>query len=298
MKNSKNNYWESKNSDIPLESRMILNEYLLSLKLENKAISTVIRYCGILERFLNECRIPLSELQSEDVRKWIEEFSKGKKPKTINLVIFTLTSFLNFCLDEEYMEVTVMKKRWRPRIPKSLPRYLDEYEYARVKRFSEQLPLRNRAIVLFLFTSGCRVSEVTNLNIDDVNIAKRTAVVLGKGKKIRHVHFSEECALVLQAYLKTRSCDSTKPLFLNRYGQRFHERGIQLILKLLGKEVGLNQKLHPHVCRHTFATNMLARGADLQFIADEMGHEDLNTTRVYAQIPTEDLKMKYQNIMG
>lgn len=87
MNNFKKNYWESTNGEIPSDSRMILNEYLLSLKLENKAIPTIIKYCYILERFLNECRIPLSEIQSEDVRKWINEFSKGKTPKTIILVL-------------------------------------------------------------------------------------------------------------------------------------------------------------------------------------------------------------------
>ncbi|WP_312475215.1 tyrosine-type recombinase/integrase [Neobacillus sp.] len=186
----------------------------------------------------------------------------------------------------------------RPKIPKALPKYLDEYEYARVKRTAEQLPIRDRALILFLFSSGCRVSEVSNLNIQDVDIDKRIGEVKGKGKKIRHVHFSEECALVLKDYLQTRSGDPTESLFMNKFCQRLLACGIQQVIKKVGKKTGLKQSFHPHCCRHTFATNMLARGADLQFIADEMGHSDLNTTRVYARIPTEDMILKYQNIMG
>ncbi len=251
-----------------------------------------------MERFLRECTIPLEDLTSKDIRQWLDEFSIGKKPKTVDLVLATLSSFFTFCLDEEYMENTLMKKRWRPKITSSLPKYLDEYEYAKVKRTAEQSPIRDRALISFLFSSGCRVSEVSNLNIQDVNLEKRTAEVVGKGKKIRYVHFSEESALLLKEYLRTRSNKTEEPLFLNKFGQRLLIGGIQQVLKKIGNKAGLKQTFHPHCCRHTFATTMLARGADIQFIADEMGHSDLNTTRVYARIPTEDMKLKYQNIMG
>lgn len=293
-----NKYWVSKLECIPVKTRTVLNEYLLSLKLENKAVATVTKYRWILERFLRKCTIPIEELTSEDIHSWINEFSVGKKAKTIDLVLATLASFFNFCLEEEYMERTVMKKRWKPKIPRTLPKYLDEYEYSHVKRMAEQFEKRDRALLLFLLSSGCRVSEVSNMNMQDVNLEKRIAEVTGKGRKIRQVHFSEECAMVLRGYLLTRSGERTEPLFMNKFQRRLQVGGIQQVLKKLGIKAGLKQSLHPHCCRHTFATNMLVRGADLQFIADEMGHSDLNTTRIYARIPNEDLKTKYQNIMG
>lgn len=291
-------YWISNNDGIDTSSKQILNEYLQSLKLENKAEATIVKYRRILEKFLSECTIPLENLTSNDVRKWLDEFSVGKKPKTVDLVLAALSSFFNYCLEEGDMKDAVMKKRWRLKIPQALPKHLDEFEYARVKRTAEHLPIRDRALVLFLFSSGCRVSEASNLNIQDVDIKKRTAQVMGKGRKIRYIHFSEECALVLNKYLQTRSSDLSEPLFKNKFGHRLLKGGIQQVIKKLGKKAGLLQSFHPHCCRHTFATNMLARGADLQFIADEMGHSDLNTTRIYARIPTEDMKLKYQNIMG
>ena len=85
---------------------------------------------------------------------------------------------------------------------------------------------------------------------------------------------------------------------MNKFGQALGHSGVQQIVSHLGKKTGLTQSLHPHVCRHTFATNMLARGADLGFIAEELGHADLNTTRVYARIPTEEMITAYQNKMG
>lgn len=297
MKTSKK-YWISSQKAIPTQTRIILNEYLLSLKLANKAEATVSKYRSILEKFLMECSIPIYNLISDDVLKWLKSYSIGKKERSLDQVISILSSFFNFCLAEEYLSTMLMKKRWRPKIPQSLPKFLNEQEYARVKISAERLTLRDRALVLFLFSSGCRRSEVIQLTIQDVDMNRRTAEVKGKGKKIRKVHFSEECALILKDYLQTRSSDPAEPLFLNKFGHPLQQNGIYKITTKLGRQAGLKQSLHPHCCRHTFATNMLAKGADLEFIADEMGHTNLNTTRVYARIPTEDMLIAYQNIMG
>ena len=273
-------YWESNSEHLPAETKSVLNEYLLSQKLENKAVATITKYRKVLEGFFRDCKIPIEGITSEDIRGWLNEYSVEKKPKTINLVLAVLSSFFQFCLEEEYTDRTVIKKRWKPKIPQSLPKYLDEYEYARVKRIAEQLSVRNRALLLFLFSSGCRVSELTNLNMEDVNLEKRTAGVKGKGGKIRYIHFSEECALVLKDYLQGREYEATDPLFKNKFGNRLLGNAVRKVVKKVGINAELKQSFHPHCCRHTFATNMLARGADLQFIADEMGHSDLNTTRV------------------
>jgi integrase/recombinase XerD len=288
----------SNNENLTIETRRILNEYLLNLELANKSEATVLKYLWVLEKFLSATSISIKDLTSAHVLDWLNSFSVEKSPKTIDLVLSCLSSFFKFCLEEDYMENTVIKKRWRPKIPQALPRYLNEQEYARVKLAAESLSLRDRALILFLFSSGCRRQEVSDLSIEDINLEKRNAKVRGKGKKIRFVHFSEECALVLKDYLGTRSFDETDAVFLNRKGNRLLPKGIYEIIKKLGKKAGLKQSLHPHCCRHTFATNMLARGAAIEFIADEMGHANLNTTRIYARIPTVDMILAYQNKMG
>ena len=291
-------YWISTHERIPKQTRMILNEYLLSLKLANKAEATITKYREFLERFCSECLVELDSLTSEEVLSWVNKFSVGKKESTVIMVLSILSSFFKFCLEEDYMDTTLMKKRWGPKMPQPLPKFLTEQEYTRVKMTAELLPLRDRAIVLFLFSSGCRRSEVAQLLIQDVDLNRRTVVVQGKGKKFREVHFSEECALIIKDYLETRSGDISEPLFMNKYGKALQPSGIYKITTKLGKLASLEKSLHPHCCRHTFATNMLARGAKLEFIADEMGHTNLNTTRVYARIPTEDIMLAYQNIMG
>jgi integrase/recombinase XerD len=295
MKES-SDYWKSNLEDE--STRAIMDEYLLGLKLENKAERTIRNYRWFLERFFSVCTVPLKLLTSEDVRKYLNHFTKGKKERTLDAYLSALSSFLQFCLAEEYIENVVIKKRWRPKIPQSLPKYLNETEFARVKIVAENLGTRDRALILFLFSSGCRSSEVSNLSIKDINLEKRTAEVTGKGKRIRKVHFSEECAIALSEYLKLRNSDGIDPLFLNNSGKRLEIKSIYYITRKIGKRAGLPQSLHPHCCRHTFATNMLARGATLEFIADELGHANLNTTRIYARILTEDMIISYQNIMG
>lgn len=268
------------------------------MKLANKAEATIEKYRRIVESFFKDCSVSLGDITTEQVRTWLTNFSIGKKAGTIELYLSAVSSFFAFCLEEEYMERTVVKKRWRPKIPHSLPKYLDEFEYARVKVTSEHLSIRNRALLLFLLSTGCRVSEVASLRVQDIDFRKRKVDVLGKGRKIRQVYFSEECGLVLRNYLDSRSANEEDPLFMNKFGNGLQVQGIQIVLRKVGVKAGLMQSFHPHMCRHTFATNMLARGADLQFIADVMGHSDLNTTRIYAQIPTEDMILTYQNIMG
>jgi len=290
-------YWISEKNEISKEVKNVLNEYLLSLKLENKAEVTIIKYRVQIEKFLVECNVPLEDLTSDIVWKWLNSYSANKKPRTIDFVLSSLSSFFRFCLEEEYMETQVIKNRWRPKIPHSLPQYLTEQEYARVKLAAECISIRDRALILFLFSSGCRKFEVSKITLHDVDIAKRTAKVNGKGNKIRYIHFSEECAFVLKEYLRIRFGKSDF-LFVNQYGNQLGRQSIYNITTKLGKRAGLLQSMYPHSCRHTFATMMLARGAELEFIADELGHSDLNTTRVYARIPSEDLMIAYQNKMG
>ncbi len=291
-------YWVSTEETIEKETLLTINEFLQSMKLENKAEATINKYRRILEQFFRECPIALEDITSDDVLQWFTNFSKDKAARTLDLYLAALSMFFQFCIEEDYIHETVVKKRWRSKIPYSMPRYLNEQELAKVKLEAETLPVRDRALILFLFSSGCRSHEVANLKVQDVELKKREAIVNGKGGKIRYVHFSEECALILSDYLTTRRPEPEEPLFMNKFGGPLQKTGIYKITTSLGKKAGLRYSLHPHCCRHTFATTMLSKGADLEFIADQLGHSDLNTTRVYARIPSEDLMAHYQNKMG
>ena len=292
----KSEYWVIEKEGIIPSNKLIANEYLIGLKLANKSEATIDKYRRILEKFLMDCPKIIGELVAEDIHTWLIQNYGDKKARTKELVLGALSGFFKFCLAEEYINGMLIKNRWRPKIPQSLPKYLNEYELARVKIQAERMSIRDRALIEFMYSSGCRRSEVIGLNVEDINLKKRTAQVVGKGKKIREVHFSQAAALLLEEYLHNHPKD-IQALFVGRFNKRLGATGIYRICRILGEKAGLAYNLSPHMSRHTFATNMLARGAELEFIGEELGHRDLNTTRIYARIPSEEIMSEYRKRM-
>jgi integrase/recombinase XerD len=288
--NSVYKYLELSNEKIPLQTRIILNEYMLMLKF-TRSEATINKYHWILEKFCSECSISLKNLTLKDVLEWLNDSSVGKKPRTINLYLSCLSSFFKFCQEEGYMGSIVIKNRWRTKVPQSFHSYLNEQEYKRVKLAAKSFSLRDQALILFLFSTGCKSSELADLNIQDVDLERRIAT-LGN-RRMRYAHFSEECALVLKEYLRMRTVDKTKAVFINREGNRLLQKGIYEIIKRLGEKAGLQQSLHPRCIRHTVATRMLANGMNIEFVAYQIGHVDINTTFKYVTTINPSCKPVY-----
>ncbi|PSL40535.1 integrase/recombinase XerD [Salsuginibacillus halophilus] len=278
-------------------NKLILQKYYLHMELANRSEHTLESYKRVLDRFFSEVWIPIEDIQPEDVLEWLREHTQGKKETTISTWMSILSSFFMFCEAEEYIDQVPLKSRWRPRLPKPIPKYLDQNELARIQLQSEKSSLRNQILFEFLVTSGCRVGETCALNKTDVDLHTRTVQVKGKGSKIRTVHFSERCAILLEKYMDTLP-EETPALFLNRSGSRITRVGVHLILSHMGKKANLSGSLGPHRLRHTFATTLLSKGAELSFIAEELGHSNLDTTRVYARLPKDELVSMYRKYMG
>jgi site-specific recombinase XerD len=294
-------YWELTKKLPNKENQEVINEYLLSMKLGNRSPRTVVSSRRFLEHFFSDWSENFFDLSSDTIHKWFMEHQGHLSPVTFKNRLSILSTFYSFCVQEEYLERSPIKRRWFPRRPKSVPKYLEKKEIARVRRESEQAPLRNQAIVEFMLTSGCRVGEVHLLNIGDVDLENRTARVVGKGKKIRDVHFSEKCAILLERYLENRPSAPSAPLFTSlrkEKGRRLGISGLQSALQKIGKSAGLSSSLHPHRLRHTFATELLSKGAELSFISDELGHADLGTTQIYARLPNPVIISQYRKFMG
>lgn len=291
----KDKYWVIENEQIPEGNREIANSYLLSIR-KSKAVNTVDKYRWILEQFFLNCPKKIEELTSDDVLDCFEKRFGDKSPKTMELVLVVLSRFFRFCLNEEYISTKLMKESWKPKLEQSLPKYLTEEEYVKVRIASETSPVRDRAMIEFMFSSGCRLSETTGLSVSDIDLDERIAMVKGKGAKIREVHFSREAAMAIREYLENRKQD-TEVLFAGVSGKRLSKSRAYRICRKLGKKAGLETILSPNRSRHTFATYMLARGASLEFISEELGHNDLNTTRIYARIPTPEVRNEYRKRM-
>lgn len=279
------------------ENQAVIYEYLLSMKVANLSEATILQYRFFLEKFFEEREERFSSITSEDILNWFIEKQKGLKEGTIKFRLTILSSFYNFSVGEGYLVKSPIKSRWYPRLPKPVPKFLEKEEIEKVRIHGEQNSIRDRLLVEFLLVSGSRVGEVNKLDREDVDLEQRTAQVLGKGTKIRLVHFTEKCALLLERYLESR-VDDHPALFLSAWETRLSIRRIQEIVENAGIRTGLSSSLYPHRLRHTFATELLAKGAELSFIADELGHEDLKTTKIYANIPNRALISLYRKYMG
>jgi site-specific recombinase XerD len=293
-------YWELTVILSNKQNQEVLSDYLLNLKLANRSRYSITYYKQFLVNFFIEMEDSFSSLTSERILGWFQQNKSNLKESSYKKYLTILSSFYNFCLQESLIDRSPVKKRWFPRLPKPIPKYLEKEEVAKLRQVSECSSLRNQAIVEFMLTSGCRVGEVHRLNIEDVDIENRTARVIGKGKKIRHVHFSEKSAMLIERYLEFNKQEGSVPLFMTLKGNknRLSIPGIQAILYKIGVKAGLKRKLHPHQLRHTFATELLTKGAELSFISDELGHADLNTTQIYARVPNKLIISQYRKFMG
>lgn len=291
-------YWILKKT-LPNDlNQEIINDFLLSMKLANRSHYTITDYRVFLEKFFIDMNDPFTILTSESILQWYKTNEWHLKESTIKRRLSILSSFYIFCVQEEHVERSPIKSRWYPRLPQPIPKYLVKEDIAKTRLQSEITTLRDQVLIEFMLTSGCRVGEVTKLNREDIDLKNCTARVVGKGKKIRYVHFTDKCAVLFERYLDSK--DKTSPaLFVSiRSGKRLSRRGIQRIVAEIGKQAGLTTSLHPHRFRHTFATELLAKGADLSFIGDELGHSNVSTTQIYARLPKREIISMYRKFMG
>lgn len=293
----KDKFWVIESQDLNESAKRAANEFLADKNfIEQKAPLTVDKYRKTLERFLCDCRKDLRQITANDVSKWLETNYSDKRENTINLVLSVLSSFFNFCLREEYLDKKPYKRRWRPKLGRQLPKYFSDFDITKARIQSQKMLLRDRALLEFLLVSGCRRSEAANLNLEKINLEDRTAKVVGKGAKPRTVFFTEGCALLLSKYTKELPY-KRGPLFVNKFGSRLSDKGIYQIITKIGQQAGISESFSPHRLRHSFATNMLAKGGDLVAIAAFLGHLSLSTTQNYTHIMSDDIIYEYEKRM-
>ena len=193
-----------------------------------------------------------------------------------------------------------------PKVEKTLPRHLRPGETETLleapAEVAEELSTRDRAILELLYASGLRVSELVSLDWNDVDLEGRTVRVLGKGGKERMVPFGAPAADALRTWFdewdgvreRAKSAKPGEPVFLNFRGTRLSARSVRRVVDRQGNAAGVPPGLHPHVLRHTFATDLLSQGADLRTIQELLGHSSLSTTQKYTHVEIERLLRVYR----
>jgi integrase/recombinase XerC len=230
-------------------------------------------------------------------------YRKKVKKVTLGRKVAALRTFFNYLLREGKVKINPADMVQAPRAEKYIPTFLsvDEVMALLAVHFSQDFSgWRDRAILELFYSSGIRLSELTGLNLGDIDFVQGLMRVRGKGKKERIVPVGQPALIALQQYLEKRAevCrDSNQgqdnPFFLGSRGKRVNSRSVERILDKAVTLSGINRKISPHALRHSFATHLMDAGADLRSIQELLGHESLSTTQKYTSVSVSRLMEVY-----
>ncbi|MDY6801589.1 MAG: tyrosine-type recombinase/integrase [Bacteroidota bacterium] len=237
------------------------------------------------------------------IRSWIVSMmEKGFSSLTIKRKISTLKTFYKFLIREGYITINPMDKVTSPKPSKKIPTFVDEQHINNLLddfSFGDDFSgIRNKTIIEMFYNTGMRLSELIELNIADVNLIEGTLKVLGKRNKERIIPIHQSFVNSLEQYLKAKNAQypslQHNYFFVTDKGNKLYEKFVYRIVNKYLKFVSTIEKKSPHILRHTFATHLLNRGADLNAIKELLGHANLSATQVYTHNTFEKLKSIYK----
>lgn len=242
------------------------------------------------------------DFRSSDLREFVSQMAEaGYARSTIARRLATLRSFFKFCQREALVNENPAKPLRNPRKHRQLPHFLSTDEIGLLldaPDLSDQLGIRDRAMLETIYSGGLRVSELVGLNYSDLELDEGLIRVRGKGKKERFSPLGSYALDALNSWLsrsnhKKRSQPDT-PVFTNRFGKRITTRSVRRMMEKYIKLTGLDQRTSPHTLRHSFATHLLDRGADIRSVQELLGHKSLVTTQIYTHLTTAKLRDIYE----
>lgn len=306
--------------------REVFKRYLNYLKAEHNASKYTLRNYetdligthkrgagkGFFQFLVLKNVIDFKDVDKQTIRDYLAWLVDQKIDKSsLSRKLSAIRSFYRFLLQEGIIKKSPIpvnasgrkgeRSALSPKQDKRLPVFLTQEEIQALisaPDLTRPEGKRDRAILELLYASGLRVSELTHLNIDDLNLETHEIRALGKGDKERVVLIGNPAADAITEYINTARLKfltgkNTDALFVSRYGDRLIDRRMQKIIKKYSSLCGLDKKVHPHVLRHTFATHMLDGGADLRVVQELLGHADLSSTQIYTHITKQQARKVY-----
>jgi integrase/recombinase XerD len=285
----------------------LLDEYLVYIKVE-KGLSerTVEAYGRDLRRWVDfisgRGKLTPEAVDRREITIFVEEMRKsGLSPRSLARGIAALRGFQRFLLEEGGFGALPAADLRTPHHTQALPRVLSQEEAKKLleQKIIEDPPgLRDKAILETLYGTGVRISELTGLDLEDMDLQERELRVMGKGARERVVPIGEAAAAAMSDYLmngrpKLVQKASQRAIFLNQRGGRLTRQGVWELVKKYAGRVGLKDKMTPHTLRHGYATHLLENGADLRFIQELLGHASISTTQIYTHVSKARLREAY-----
>jgi len=288
----------------------LLDNYILYLRdIRKLSEKTVIAYCqdlGKYEQFCKEQSKQLTEITYEQARRFVAIIIRsGYSTNSVNRILSGIKGFFTYCIRYEYCEINPFSRIKGVGGGRRLPSVLTHEEVARILKAPENdfSGIRDKVIFELLYSTGCRLSELTGMNIADVQLTKKTILVHGKGDKDRFVFLTPSAQEILSLYIPLKSrrqqpqnvkSDDRSALVVNNRGHRLTPQGVHYVFQRYTKKLGIPKNITPHTFRHTFATHILENNAGIRVVQELLGHENVSTTQIYSHVSSGRLKDVYK----
>lgn len=282
-----------------------IHKFINYLEIEKNASShTITNYKIDLRGFSESIKDkPVENVTHLDIRLFLAKLKeKNFSKRSVARKMACLRSFFKFLYREGLVKSNPSVSLSTPKIEKKLPLFLDTDDVVKLLESpdsSDDMGLRDKAILEALYSTGIRVSELVGLDKEDIDFISGALKVRGKGKKERLVPIGDKALRAIKAYFEkigVSDINEKKPVFLNKSRRRVSDRAVRRIVGKYIHKTSLNENISPHSLRHSFATHMLDRGADLRSVQELLGHANLSTTQIYTHVTTDRLKAIYDKV--
>lgn len=281
----------------------LIESFIVHLRVERGlSINTISSYRRDLHQFQKWVDGNLEKVDATTVGKYIAQLkNKNLSISSISRKLSAIKMFYRFLLTEGFIKKSPAQDMRSPRRGRKIPTYLSVREVTKLLEApctDSLLGLRDKAIIECLYATGMRISELVNLNLENINLNTGWIKVIGKGSRERMIPLTREAVKWVSKYLNEREVNKRKqgclPLFCNRYGGRLSRQSCWKMLKKYARKAGIDKEVSPHILRHSFATHLLSRDADLRSVQELLGHINISTTQIYTHITQERLKRIYK----
>lgn len=278
----------------------LIDDYERYLTLErNYSPNTVKAYINDVEHFSIFIKKDLLGVSPDDVRKYLKHIN-NLTAKTISHNISSIKNFYNYLQIIEIINYNPTNEIERPKLEQKMPTYLSLEEVSKLLdiRIDNEYCARDKAILELLYSSGIRISELTSMELSNIDLDECLIRIMGKGSKERIIPLGDYAINALKDYINNYRDKLNKKnssyVFLNNRGGTLSRQFIFKTIKNECIKKGIKKNVSPHTLRHTFATHLLKNGADLRIIQELLGHENLSTTQIYTHLSNDKLKSDYE----
>ena len=271
-------------------------------KLSNNTLQSYKRDITQYESYINEENLQYLKVTKEDIKNYLENLKNiGKKTSTISRNLASIRSFYQYLVRTKKIKEDPTEGIQSPKVEKRVPSVLSSKEVELLLEQPKAVDLkgiRDKAMLEFAYATGMRVTEIINLNLEDVNL-KEGYVSCTNANKQRNIPLGAISINALKEYIKKArpyliKSEDEKSLFVNINGKRLTRQGFWKIVKFYKEQAHITKDITPHILRHSFATHLLQNGADLKAIQTMLGHSDISSTQVYTQFQDSGLKDMYR----